>query len=89
MVSDLQDTGVHALANTCHVDIARRSKRKPGEVMPPHEPEVVQKAINHFLHAQKDAGDMAVVGVRCVPPEFHSRFRAQERTYVLYTTTVF
>lgn len=87
-VSSRTDTGVHALANTCHFDIQRRSKRKPGEVMPPHDPGVVQRALNHFLHAQKDAGDMAVVGVRCVPPGFHSRYKAQERTYVLYIITV-
>ena len=31
--SNLQDTGVHALANTCHVDVERRSKRRPGEVV--------------------------------------------------------
>lgn len=80
-VSSRTDTGVHALANTCHVDVERKSKRKPGEVMPPHEPRVVQTAINHFLHAQKDAGDMAVVGVQCVSPDFHARYRAQERTY--------
>lgn len=30
---NLQDTGVHALANTCHVDVERRSKRRPGEVV--------------------------------------------------------
>ncbi|KAG0556871.1 hypothetical protein KC19_11G085600 [Ceratodon purpureus] len=80
-VSSRTDAGVHALANTCHVDIERRSKRKPGEVMPPHDPGVVHRAINHFLHAQKNAGDMAVVGVRCVPPGFHCRYKAQERTY--------
>lgn len=32
---------------------------------------------------QKDAGDMAVVGVQTVPLDFHARYRAQERTYVL------
>jgi tRNA pseudouridine38-40 synthase len=45
----IQDTGVHATANVCHVDVVRYSKRKPGDVMPPHEPETVKKAVNHFL----------------------------------------
>ncbi|KAH9330474.1 hypothetical protein KI387_002582, partial [Taxus chinensis] len=59
--SSRTDAGVHALANVCHVDVERISKRKPGEV--------------------KNAGDMSVVDVRCVPINFHARFRAQERTY--------
>lgn len=29
----LQDAGVHALSNVCHVDVQRISKRKPGEVV--------------------------------------------------------
>ena len=29
----LQDAGVHALSNVCHVDVERISKRKPGEVV--------------------------------------------------------
>uniref|UniRef100_A0A0D9XXP0 tRNA pseudouridine synthase n=1 Tax=Leersia perrieri TaxID=77586 RepID=A0A0D9XXP0_9ORYZ len=28
----IQDAGVHALSNVCHVDVERISKRKPGEV---------------------------------------------------------
>lgn len=77
--SSRTDAGVHALANVCHVDVERISKRKPGEVLPPHEPEVVKRAVNHFL--QKDAGDISVIDVRFVPMTFHARFRAQERTY--------
>jgi len=30
---EVQDAGVHALSNVCHVDIQRTSKRKPGEVV--------------------------------------------------------
>ncbi|KAL2622516.1 hypothetical protein R1flu_002721 [Riccia fluitans] len=52
--SSRTDTGVHALANVCHIDAERVSKRRPGEYLPPHEPEVVKRAVNHFL--QKDAG---------------------------------
>ncbi|KAG6652417.1 tRNA pseudouridine synthase A-like isoform X1 [Carya illinoinensis] len=77
--SSRTDAGVHALSNVCHVDIQRISKRKPGEVLPPHEQTVVRRAVNHFL--QKNEGDIMVIDVRCVPADFHARFKAQERTY--------
>lgn len=77
-LSSRTDAGVHALSNVCHVDVERISKRKPGEVLPPHEPAVVRKAVNHFL--QKE-GDIMVTDVRSVPAHFHARFKAQERTY--------
>ncbi|TKY71396.1 tRNA pseudouridine synthase A [Spatholobus suberectus] len=77
--SSRTDAGVHALSNVCHVDIQRISKRKPGEVLPPHEPAVVGRAVNHFL--RKHDGDLMVIDVRCVPSDFHARFKAQERTY--------
>lgn len=32
----IQDAGVHALSNVCHVDVERISKRKPGEVVCMH-----------------------------------------------------
>ncbi|XP_019173861.1 PREDICTED: uncharacterized protein LOC109169432 [Ipomoea nil] len=77
--SSRTDAGVHALSNVCHVDVERISKRKPGEVLPPHEPEVVKRAVNHFL--QKNEGDVMVIDVRRVAADFHSRYKAQERTY--------
>ncbi|CAF2082286.1 unnamed protein product [Brassica napus] len=77
--SSRTDAGVHALSNVCHVDVERVSKRKPGEVLPPHEPDVVQKAVNHFL--QKNEGDVMVIDVRCVPSNYHARYKAKERTY--------
>ncbi|XP_051132608.1 uncharacterized protein LOC127252468 isoform X2 [Andrographis paniculata] len=77
--SSRTDAGVHALSNVCHVDAQRISKRKPDEVLPPHEPSVVKRAVNHFL--QKNDGDIMVVDVRCVPADFHARYKAQERTY--------
>ncbi|KAF5448124.1 hypothetical protein F2P56_028686 [Juglans regia] len=77
--SSRTDAGVHALSNVCHVDIQRISKRKPAEVLPPHEPTVVRRAVNHFL--QKNEGDIMVIDVQCVPADFHARFKAQERTY--------
>uniref|UniRef100_A0A7C8YY75 tRNA pseudouridine synthase n=1 Tax=Opuntia streptacantha TaxID=393608 RepID=A0A7C8YY75_OPUST len=76
--SSRTDAGVHALSNVCHVDVERTSKRKPGEVLQPHEPSIVKRAINHFL--QKE-GDVTVVDVRSVPSDFHARYKAQERTY--------
>lgn len=76
--SSRTDAGVHALSNVCHVDVERISKRKPGEVLPPHEPSVVKRAVNHFL--QKNGGDMMVIDVCCVPFNFHARYKAQERT---------
>ncbi|KAF7071370.1 hypothetical protein CFC21_076699 [Triticum aestivum] len=77
--SSRTDAGVHALSNVCHVDVERISKRKPGEVLPPHDPEVVKCAVNHFLH--KNEGDIMVTDVRCVAPDFHARYKALERTY--------
>ncbi|KAA8545467.1 hypothetical protein F0562_020251 [Nyssa sinensis] len=77
--SSRTDAGVHALSNVCHVDVERISKRKPGEVLPPHEPAVVRRAVNHFL--QKNEGDISVIDVRCIPTDFHARYKAQERTY--------
>ncbi|KAI5448658.1 uncharacterized protein LOC127085971 isoform X1 [Lathyrus oleraceus] len=77
--SSRTDAGVHALSNVCHVDIERISKRKPGEVLQPHDPAVVRRAVNHFL--QKQNGDLMVIDVRCVPSDFHARYSAQERTY--------
>ncbi|XP_078156321.1 pseudouridine synthase family protein isoform X1 [Carex rostrata] len=77
--SSRTDAGVHALSNVCHIDVERISKRKPGEVLPPHEPVVVRRAVNHFL--QKNEGDITVTDVRCVPPDFHARYKALERTY--------
>ncbi|KAL3538507.1 hypothetical protein ACH5RR_001873 [Cinchona calisaya] len=77
--SSRTDAGVHALSNVCHVDVERISKRKPGETLPSHEPAVVRKAVNHFL--QKNEGDIMVIDVRCVPFDFHARYKAQERTY--------
>ncbi|KAM0850982.1 hypothetical protein ACQ4PT_052714 [Festuca glaucescens] len=77
--SSRTDSGVHALSNVCHVDVERISKRKPGEVLPPHDPGVVKRAVNHFLH--KNEGDIMVTDVRCVAPDFHARYKALERTY--------
>ncbi|MCO5561092.1 hypothetical protein L7F22_014713 [Adiantum nelumboides] len=54
--SSRTDTGVHALRNVCHVDVERVSKRRPGEILPPHEPAVVKRAVNHFLQIFAEEG---------------------------------
>ncbi|XP_024529510.1 uncharacterized protein LOC9658875 isoform X2 [Selaginella moellendorffii] len=77
--SSRTDAGVHALRNVFHVDLARTSKRKPGELLAPHPPDVIVRAVNHFL--QRESADVQVVDARFVPPDFHARFRAKERTY--------
>ncbi|GAA0158471.1 hypothetical protein LIER_43451 [Lithospermum erythrorhizon] len=77
--SSRTDAGVHALSNVFHVDVQRISKRKPNQLLPPHDPAVVKRAVNHFL--QKNEGDISVIDVRSVPPNFHSRYQAIERTY--------
>lgn len=77
--SSRTDAGVHALSNVFHVDVERVSKRKPGELLPPHESGVVKRAVNHFL--QKNEGDIMVMDVRRVSSNFHARYTAQERTY--------
>jgi len=47
---EVQDAGVHALSNVCHVDIQRTSKRKPGEVVRfLHKPQLNFIPINIYL----------------------------------------
>ncbi|GBG79799.1 hypothetical protein CBR_g30061 [Chara braunii] len=84
--SSRTDTGVHALGNTAHVEFERTSKRHPGEVLPPHDPTVVKRAVNHFL-GQSRPQDVALVDVQCVPSTFHSRFAARERVYCYRMTS--
>ncbi|EPS72909.1 pseudouridine synthase, partial [Genlisea aurea] len=79
--SSRTDAGVHALSNVCHVDVERITERKPGEVLPPHDPLIVKRAVNHFLQQKNEGGDIMVIDVRCVPNDFHARYNALERTY--------
>ncbi|CAI5973801.1 unnamed protein product, partial [Closterium sp. NIES-64] len=78
--SSRTDAGVHALGNTCHVDIQRVSRRYPGKQVPPFLPKELTRAINHFL--QLSAAEASVVAAREVPRSFHARFRATQRTYL-------
>lgn len=34
----------------------------------------------YFFLWQKNEGDVTVIDVRCVPADFHARFKAKERT---------
>ena len=43
----VQDAGVHALSNVCHVDVERISKRKPGEVVCTQKPFFFLTLITH------------------------------------------
>ena len=78
--SSRTDAGVHALDATAHVDLARTSKRRPGEILPPHPASTVMLAVNHFL--KRSAPDAHVHEcVRVDPERFHARYCATARTY--------
>ena len=81
-VGDLQfssrtDRGVHALGNTFHVDIERRSG-KDQTLLAPHEPVTVQRALNSMLAPK----GLCITSASTVPSTFHARFDAQHRTYM-------
>lgn len=44
----IQDTGVHALCNVCHVDVERISKRKPGELVHSETPCFFSSSLFYF-----------------------------------------
>ena len=85
-ISSRTDAGVHAIRNVLLVDLCRRA-RQVGEVLEPHPPETVGRALNAFL---KD-NDVRVLDVAAVPHEgpegFHARFCAKERRYVYRLVT--
>jgi tRNA pseudouridine38-40 synthase len=52
----------------------------PGRAMPPHPPDTIMRAVNHFL--KKSAPDASIASVVQVHPhKFHARFSATGRTY--------
>lgn len=60
------DSGVHAMAMTCHLDLARLI-----------DPERLRAGLNHFLQTKR----IAVLRVRAVSDDFHARFSAISRCY--------
>nr|XP_020136987.1 tRNA pseudouridine synthase-like 1 isoform X2 [Microcebus murinus] len=76
-VSSRTDAGVHALSNTAHLDVQRRS----GE--PPFSPEVLAQALNtHLKHPA-----IRVLQAFRVPSDFHARHAATSRTYLYRLAT--
>ncbi|KDO23195.1 tRNA pseudouridine synthase A [Saprolegnia parasitica CBS 223.65] len=71
VVSSRTDAGVHAVANTAHVDLQRAV---------PHPPQVVRNAMNAFLRQRHQA--IVVRDVEVVANDFHSRFEAIGREYI-------
>ncbi|XP_061076341.1 tRNA pseudouridine synthase-like 1 isoform X2 [Conger conger] len=70
-ISSRTDTGVHALCNSAHLDLQRRSG------MPPFTGEVLAQALNFNLKPEP----ISVIGAYRVADTFHARFRASARTY--------
>mmetsp|Transcript_21595 Transcript_21595/g.60015 ORF Transcript_21595/g.60015 Transcript_21595/m.60015 type:complete len:298 (-) Transcript_21595:150-1043(-) len=77
--SSRTDTGVHAIENSCHVDLLRTSRKGNSEVEP-YAPETVMCAANHFLF--RLGGDVQIVRCHAVSEDVHARFNACERTYI-------
>jgi tRNA pseudouridine38-40 synthase len=61
------DSGVHALAQVAHVDLAK-----------PLDGGTLRDALNHFLRAEP----VTVVSAAAAPESFHARFSAVERGYL-------
>ncbi|KAJ3602899.1 hypothetical protein NHX12_030644 [Muraenolepis orangiensis] len=71
-VSSRTDSGVHALANSAHLDLQRRTGK------PAFTEDVLLSALNFHLRPE----DIRVTRVHRVPGNFHARFLARSRTYV-------
>ncbi|OQR86064.1 tRNA pseudouridine synthase A [Achlya hypogyna] len=71
VVSSRTDAGVHAIANTAHVDLRRTT---------PHAGHVVRNATNAFLRQRNVP--IVVRDVEAVPSTFHARFDAIGREYI-------
>jgi len=61
------DTGVHAFAQVAHCDLSR-----------PWDSFRLSEALNHHLKPYP----VAILAAAAVPPDFHARFSALERTYI-------
>ncbi|XP_044754129.1 tRNA pseudouridine synthase-like 1 isoform X2 [Coccinella septempunctata] len=67
------DAGVHALSNTCHVDLESPDNE-------PYEPRYVTSSINKFLC--KSNIPIKITSAFAVPETFHCRHNAVKRTYL-------
>ncbi|XP_007943696.1 LOW QUALITY PROTEIN: tRNA pseudouridine synthase-like 1 [Orycteropus afer afer] len=76
-ISSRTDAGVHALSNSAHLDVQRRSG------LPPFSPKVLTQALNtHLRHPA-----IRVVQAFRVPNDFHARHTATSRTYLYRLAT--
>ncbi|XP_047580369.1 tRNA pseudouridine synthase-like 1 isoform X2 [Lutra lutra] len=76
-ISSRTDAGVHALCNSAHLDVQRRSGQ------PPFSPEVLAEALNaHLRHPA-----IRVLQAFRVPSDFHARHAATSRTYLYRLVT--
>ncbi|NXR77268.1 PUSL1 protein, partial [Pycnonotus jocosus] len=71
-ISSRTDTGVHALANTAHLDI----QRAPGKA--PFTAHQLVQGLNYHLRLQP----IRILSAQRVPSTFHARFCALSRTYL-------
>ncbi|KAJ8360614.1 hypothetical protein SKAU_G00171390 [Synaphobranchus kaupii] len=78
-ISSRTDAGVHALCNSAHVDIQRRSGK------PPFSGKVLTEALNFHLKPEP----ISVIGAYRVREAFHARYRALSRTYTYRLVTGF
>ncbi|BFZ23668.1 hypothetical protein BsWGS_26707 [Bradybaena similaris] len=73
-LSSRTDKGVHALANTCHVDLVYPCEKKD------YSPTVITNVLNYHLKKQQE--DIRIVQTKQVADTFHCRFNATGRKYV-------
>ncbi|XP_068899250.1 tRNA pseudouridine synthase-like 1 isoform X3 [Tenebrio molitor] len=72
-LSSRTDAGVHALNSTCHVDLFRRNGMQ-------YEPRTLTICLNK--HFTKQEVPIRVLKTFLIPEDFHSRHRAESRTYL-------
>jgi tRNA pseudouridine38-40 synthase len=65
------DAGVHALAQTAHLDLPRE-----------RDPEEIRGALNHHIRHDHPPGSVAVLAVEAVPAAFDARRSAKGREYL-------
>ncbi|KAK6472442.1 tRNA pseudouridine synthase-like 1 [Huso huso] len=70
-VSSRTDSGVHALCNSAHVDIQRKSGK------PPFTERLLVDALNYHLKPEP----ISILKAYRVADDFHARYRALSRTY--------